>query len=144
MSFYCYFFYLSILSSIGASLVAQRVKHLTAMWETWVRFLGWEDLLEKGAATHSSVLAWRIPWTEEPGRPQSPVWQRVRHNLATEQRHSNTHRCTYFSAIPSFSSVTSSVDYELFTKEDVLVFNMPSDECTAYVQKCLLDGATEE
>ena len=52
----------------GASLVAQRVKRLPAMWETQVRFLGWEDPLEKEMATHSSILAWRIPWTEEPGR----------------------------------------------------------------------------
>ena len=45
-----------------ASLVAQLVKNLSAMWETWVRSLGWEDPLEKGKATHSSILAWRIPW----------------------------------------------------------------------------------
>ena len=50
-----------------ASLVAQLVKNLPAMQETWVRSLGWEDPLEKGKATHSSILAWRIPWTEEPG-----------------------------------------------------------------------------
>ena len=54
-----------------ASLVAQVVKHLPAMQETWVQFLGWEDPLEKGMATHSSILAWRIPWTEEPGGLQS-------------------------------------------------------------------------
>ena len=46
-----------------ASLVAQLVKNPPAMWETWVRSLGWEDPLEKGRATHSSILAWRIPWT---------------------------------------------------------------------------------
>ena len=46
-----------------ASLVAPLVKNLPAMWETWVRFLGWEDPLEKGTATHSNILAWRIPWT---------------------------------------------------------------------------------
>ena len=45
------------------SLIAQLVKNLPAMWETWVQSLGWEDPLEKGTATHSSVLAWRIPWT---------------------------------------------------------------------------------
>ena len=49
-----------------ASLVAQLVKNLPAMWETWVRSLGWEDPLEKGQATHSSILAWRIPWTVYP------------------------------------------------------------------------------
>ena len=53
---------------MGASLVAQLVKNLPAMQETLVQFLSWEDLLEKGQATRSSILAWRIPWTEEPGR----------------------------------------------------------------------------
>ena len=52
----------------GTSLVAQMVKNLPAMWDTWVLSLGQEDPLEKGVATHSSILAWRIPWTEEPGR----------------------------------------------------------------------------
>ena len=54
-----------------ASLVAQRVKRLPAMRETQVRFLGWEDPLKKEIATHSSTLAWKIPWTEKPGRLQS-------------------------------------------------------------------------
>jgi len=54
-----------------ASLVAQSVKNLPAMWETWVRFLGPEDPLEKEIATHSSILAWEIPWTEEAGGLQS-------------------------------------------------------------------------
>ena len=58
--------------------MAQIVKSLPAMQETWVQFLGWEDPLKKGIATHSSILAWKIPWTEEPGRPQS-----VRNDLAT-------------------------------------------------------------
>ena len=62
------------------SLVAQRVKRLPAMWETWVRSLGQEDPLEKEMATHSSTLAWKIPWTEEPGRLQSMGSQRVGHN----------------------------------------------------------------
>ena len=52
---------------IGASLVAQIVKNPSAMQEAWVRSLGWEDPLEKEMATHSSILAWRIPWTEELG-----------------------------------------------------------------------------
>ena len=52
-------------------LVAQRLKHLPAMRETWVQSLGLEDPLEKEMATHSSILAWRIPWTEEPGGLQS-------------------------------------------------------------------------
>jgi len=56
---------------LGASLVAQTVKNPPAMLETWVPSLGWEDSLEEEMATHSSILAWRMPWTEEPGRLQS-------------------------------------------------------------------------
>ena len=63
-----------------ASLVAQTVKCLPAMWETRVQFLGWEDPLEKEMAIHSSTLAWKIPWTEEPDRLQSMGSQRVGHN----------------------------------------------------------------
>ena len=63
-----------------ASVMAQLVKNLRAMRETWIQFLGWEDPLEKGMAIHSSILAWRISWTEEPGRLQSMGLQRVRHN----------------------------------------------------------------
>ena len=62
------------------SLVAQLVKHLPTMRETRVRSLGREDPLEKEMATHSSTLAWKIPWTEEPGRLQSMGLQRVGHN----------------------------------------------------------------
>ena len=60
--------------------MAQTVKNLPAMQETWVQSLGWEDPLEKGMATHSSILAWRIPWTEEPGGLQLMGLQRVGHN----------------------------------------------------------------
>ena len=59
-------------------LVAQTVRHLPAMWETWIRSPGWEDPLEKELATHSSTLAWKIPWMEESGRLQSMGSQRVR------------------------------------------------------------------
>ena len=60
-----------------ASLVAQRLKRLPLIQETWVRSLGWEDPLEKEMTTHSSILAWRIPWTEKPGGLQSMGSQRV-------------------------------------------------------------------
>ena len=63
-----------------ASLVAQRLKHLPSMWEIWILSLGWEDPLEKAMATHSSILAWKIPWTEEPGGLQSMGLQRVGHD----------------------------------------------------------------
>ena len=63
-----------------ASVVAQMVKNLPAVQETWVCSLGQEDPLEKGMATHSSVLAWKIPWAEEPGGLQSMGSQEVGHN----------------------------------------------------------------
>ena len=69
-----FFFFLIfdvIYNHIWASLVAQRLKHLPAMRETWVQSLGQEDPLEKEMATHSNILAWRIPWTEEPGELSS-------------------------------------------------------------------------
>ena len=74
----------AIIYRILASLVVQLGKNLLATQETQVRSLGWEDLLEKGMATHSSVLAWRIPWTKEPGWLQYMGSQRVR------QSHSET------------------------------------------------------
>ena len=62
------------------SLVAQKIKKLSAMQETWVRSLGQEDPLEKGLATYSSILVWSIPWTQESGRLQSMGSERVRHD----------------------------------------------------------------
>ena len=79
-----------------ASLVTQRVKHLPAMQETQVQFLGWEDPLEKEIATHSSTLAWKIPWTEKPNRLQSMWSQRVRHDFHTYvYTHTNMCKCMY-------------------------------------------------
>ena len=72
----------------GTSLVAQMVRNLPAMQETWVQSLGWEDPLERRMATPSSILTWRITWTEEPGGLQSMGLQRVEHDWAT-----NTHVC---------------------------------------------------
>ena len=65
--------------TVWASLVTQLVKNLPAMWKTWFRSLGWEDPLEEGMVAHSIILAWRIPWTEEPGRLQSMGSQRASH-----------------------------------------------------------------
>ena len=67
-------------SLVGVSLVAQMVKNLPAMKETWIQSLGQEDSLEKRVTTHSSIPAWRIPWTGEPGRLQSTESERVRHD----------------------------------------------------------------
>ena len=67
-------------TQLGTSLVAQMVKRLPAMWEIWIQSLGQEDPLEKEMATHSSTLAWKIPWMEEPGGLQSMGLQRVGHD----------------------------------------------------------------
>ena len=73
-------FFVQFFSVFWASLVAQMVKRLPEMWETRVRFLGWEGPLEKEMAIQSSTLAWKIPWTEEPDRLQSMESQRVGHD----------------------------------------------------------------
>ena len=76
-----------------ASLVAQTVKNPPVIWETWVQSPGWEDPLEEVMATHSSILAWRIPWTEEPGSLQSMESQRVGHFLAHTQEEERIGKC---------------------------------------------------
>ena len=78
-----------------ASLVIQSVKNLPAMWETCVRSLSWEDPLEEDMATDSSILAWRILWTEEPGMLQSMGSQRVSHDWATKHTHIYIHIYIY-------------------------------------------------
>ena len=83
-----------------ASVVAQMVKNPRAMPEIWVWSLSREDPLEKEMATHSSILAWRIPWTEEPGRLQSLGSQRVRYNWATNT-HTHTHTHTVWNHLLS-------------------------------------------
>ena len=75
-----FFQFFASLVSTRASLVAQMVKNLPAVQETWVQSLGWKHPPEKGTATHSSVLTWRIPWTEGPDGLQSMGSQRVRHD----------------------------------------------------------------
>ena len=76
-------YYIHIYLCKGTSLVAQMIKRLPTMWETRVQSLGREDHLEKDMAPHSSILAWKIPWTEEPSRVQSMGSQRVGHDWAT-------------------------------------------------------------
>ena len=78
--FFCLKIVLPIWGLFRSSLVAQMVKHLPTMLETWVQSRGQEDLLEKEMATHSSILAWKIPLKEEPGMLQSTGSQRVRHD----------------------------------------------------------------
>ena len=76
----------------GPSRVAQMVKNPPAMWEAWAQSLGWEDPLEEGMVTHSSILTWRIPWTEEPGGLQPSGSWRVRHDWVTKH---STAQCVY-------------------------------------------------
>ena len=92
------------------------------MWGTWVRSLGWEDLLEKEMAPHSSTLAWRIPWMEEPGRLKSMGSQRVRHDWAT----SRSLRSGISNFLEEISSLSHSVVFfyffALITVESFLTF----------------------
>ena len=83
LSDWCMLMFQCLDLTLSTSLVPQRLKHLSAMQETWVWSLGQEDPLEKEMTTHSSIIAWRIPWMEEPCGPQSTGSQRIRHIWAT-------------------------------------------------------------
>ena len=109
-----------------ASLVAQRVKRLFAMWETWVWSLGWEDPLEKEMAAHSSTLAWEIPWTEEPGGLQSMGSQRVKHDWVTER--ARTHFYLHI-----FQCVGYSPQLKTCWKHHILIVSSQDKECRAAV-----------
>ena len=99
-------------TSIWASLLAQTVENLPAKQETQVRSLGWEDTLEKGMVTHSSILAWRIPWTEEPGGLQSMRSQRAGHNWVTDTLQSNVH--VYIHHNETTESIAKQKPFEVF------------------------------
>ena len=91
----------------SASLVAQRLKRLPPMWETWVRSLGREDALEKEMVTHSSILAWRIPWTEKPGRLHtvhgvSKSWTRLS-NFTTSDAQTQKSWCSWRNITKDYS-----------------------------------------
>ena len=92
------------------SLVAQTVKNMPAMQETRVQSLSQEDPLEKDMATHSSILAWRIPWTEESGGPQSMGSQRDGHNLVTKQQQSQRLSSTPSTVHTGTSQVAQTVE----------------------------------
>ena len=93
---------------IASTTVAQMVKNMPAMQESWIQSLGWEDPLEKAMATHSSNLAWEILWTEEPGRLQSMGSQRVRHNWATNT-HIRTHKRGWFRGFSKHAAAASAL-----------------------------------
>ena len=92
------------------SLVAQTVKRLPKMWDTWVQPLHQEDLLEKEMATHSSILAWKIPWMEEPGRLRFMGLQRVGRDWATSLTHSSSCLISGSGIATSFSQSQSCGD----------------------------------
>ena len=94
------------------------------MQEIWVQPLGWEDPLEMEIATHSSILAWEIPWTEEPNGLQSMESQRVGHNLVIKQQHSNTY------------DVLTLLGLDLYFSDDLLMLSTFS--CTCWLFICLL------
>ena len=94
------------------------------MQEIWVQPLGWEDPLEMEIATHSSILAWEIPWTEEPGGLQSMESQRAGHNLMTKQQHSNRY------------DVLTLHGLDLYFSDDLLMLSTFS--CTCWLFICLL------
>ena len=95
--------------------VAQRVKRLPAMWETWVRSLGREDPLEKEMETHPSTLAWRIPWMEEPGRLQSMGLQRV--SVSMLIWYCISYKCTIelFTVFRGYNPFTIFINYWLYS-----------------------------
>ena len=92
--------------AVWAFLVAQVVKNLPEMQETLVQSLGQEDPLEEGTATNSSILDWRIPRTEEPGRLQSMEFQRIRHDLATKQQQHSIQRVVRKERLGRWVSIT--------------------------------------
>ena len=98
-------------------MVAQMVKHLPAMQETWVQSLGWEDPLEKEMATHSSTLAWKILWAEEPGRLQSMGSQKVRCDWATSLHFFRT-----------LSQISDGYVFALNTQENNFILNNPKQK----------------
>ena len=113
-------------------MVTQKVKNLPAIQETWVKSLGQEDLLEKGMTAYSSILAWRIPWTEEPGRLQSKRSQRVGqdgsnfHRNSTGKRNYITVAATY--SVSSFLSVMFSI-YPAFSLCNISFIRLRFAKC---------------
>ena len=108
-----------------ASLVAQRLKRLPAMWETWVQSLGLEDSLEKEMATNSSILVWRIPWTEEPGCLHSMGSQSVGYEWALHFQGRDT-VCSglYFSRWLRWLGVSKAVSFQVLFSHLVLVIGL--------------------
>ena len=90
------------------------------MQEIWVRSLGQEDLLKEGMATHSSILAWKVPWTEEPGRLQSSRSQRVRYDWATKHTHKHNQNFEFYKKMPLISSLIVLMYFECWV---IFIYN---------------------
>ena len=125
----CVWHYILCFSTSRGLPGGSEVKRLPAMQETWVWSLGWEDPLEKEMVTHSIILAWRIPWTEKPGRLQSTGSQRVEHDWATS--HTLTHSASQFSfhLTVIVSCLRSFQDFVRFKKKyynDILIHDTKS------------------
>ena len=103
-------------------LVAQLVKNPPAVQETWVRSLGWEDPLKKGMATHSSILAWRTPWTGEPGGLHSMGSQRVGHDWATNTTMTVSETILFIFSLAYYYHLL--LEYQLYRNRDLgFLFN---------------------
>ena len=126
---------------MSANLVAQTVKSLLAMWETWVWSLVWEDPLEKEVATHSSILAWEIPWTEEPGGLQSTGFQGVKHDWVTSLSFSSG--CRTGKVKFSFQSQRKAVPKNVQTMGQLHSFHMPGKQCSNYCPIALISHASK-
>ena len=96
--------------------MAHLIKNLSALWENWVWSLGWDDPLQKGMATHSSILAWKIPWTEEHGKLHFMEWQRHQHDWVTNTLHSHQ-LCTRVFTFPHLYWCLGNPDTNCCTSE---------------------------
>ena len=131
---FCFQLIWQLFQEFKASLVAQMVKNLPAVQETWLQFLGGEDPLEKEMATHCSILAWKVPWTKEPGGLQSMGSQRVRHDWATNLQHLHFQLSSVAQSCPTLCDPTNRstpglpVHHQLleFTQTHVIESAMPA------------------
>ena len=116
---------------VGTCPVAQKVKNLPAMQETQVQSLGWEDPLKKGMTSHSRILAWRIPWTREPGGLHSMSSQRVEHDWVLNTTECLTHTHTHISDTTS-DAEKSQLWYHVSLNENIYVCSSTFELCWRY------------
>ena len=131
----------SSIKTSWASLVAQTVKNLLTMWKTQLPSLGQEDALEKGMATHPSILAWRIPWPEELGGLQSLESQRVRHDWVTKTHthtHTHTHKDFLYLMALNIDPLNGIIlEQQWLIDRDIPFPNAALQQCTSTAHSCL-------